>query len=83
MRGTKLTIADLQQPEERENGSKKISDGGLRRIIDDLRGGGDDRGQTAWAVAVLAVSRGISRYRSVYFEASVVVEGRRSMVIRR
>lgn len=42
MRGTKLAIADLQQPEEREDGSKKISDGGWRRIFDDLRGGGDD-----------------------------------------
>jgi hypothetical protein len=67
VRGTKLAIADLQQPEEREDGSKNISDGGLRRIFDDLRGGGDDRGQTAWAVAVLAVSPGISRYEECVF----------------
>lgn len=67
MRETKLAIADLQQPEEREDGSKKISDGGWRRIFDDLRGGGDDRGQTTWAVAVLAVSRGISRYEECVF----------------
>jgi hypothetical protein len=35
VRETKLANADLQQPEEREDGSKKISDGGWRRIFDD------------------------------------------------
>lgn len=68
---TKLANANLQQLEEREDGSKKISDGGWRRIFDDLGGGGDDRGQTAWAVAVPTVHiswyRGISRYGPFLF----------------
>lgn len=43
--------------------ARRFSDGGWGRIFDDLgEVEGDDRGQTAWAVAVPAVSRGISRY---------------------
>lgn len=73
MREIKLANANLQQPGEREDGSKKISDGGWGRIFDDLGGGGDDKGQTAWAVAVPVVSRGISRYEEYVFEYSAAV----------